>query len=58
MSEPTLSPTDEARHAVVNAALTCVAYVHATAAEAQAADDALDLAALRLASELEAEQTR
>jgi hypothetical protein len=53
-----LSPVDEARLAVVNAALTCVAYVRATDAEAQAADDALDLAALRLASELEAEQTR
>jgi hypothetical protein len=53
-----LTPADEARLAVVNAALTCVAYVHATDEDAQAADDALDLAAIRLVSELEAERAR
>jgi hypothetical protein len=51
-----LSPVDEARHALVNAALTCVAYVHATHAEAQAAEGELDLAAIRLVAELEAER--
>ena len=59
MTGPTpkhLAPVDEARVALIGAALACVGALHASDAEAQAADDALDLAAVRLVAELEAER--
>ena len=59
MSTPNadLSPADVARLAVVSAARV-VMVGHASDAAAQAADDALDLAAIRLVAELEAERAR
>jgi hypothetical protein len=60
MSTPNahLTPADEARHALVGAALKVVGALYADDEEAQAADDALDLAAVRLVAELEAERQR
>jgi hypothetical protein len=51
-----LTPTDEARIALVGAAMVVVGALHASDEDAQAADDALDLAAIRLVTELEAER--
>jgi hypothetical protein len=54
---PDLSPVDEARLAVTKAALDWLAATNGSDIEdMQAADDALDLAAVRLVAELEAER--
>lgn len=59
MSAPKhLTPADEARAALVGAAMKLVGEgaIVTSDAEAQALDDALDLAAIRLVTELEAER--
>jgi hypothetical protein len=53
---PDLSPVDEARIAVATAALALSFDRHESAEDLQAAEGALDLAAVRLVAELEAER--